>query len=155
LFTAAIAKFALSLSLMISLTSFEVLQTYPSVSVPEKRVRPNASVLVLVAVAAAAILSPMLLFPASGQEGQGTSRTDPGQPDDPDCWGRGILNSCTERYDDQPGLGEHASDPIPDGEGDNDTPRAGVGNQAEDTPPEHGANVGQIVGGCQPDRNDP
>ena len=107
------------------------------------------------AMTTAAILSPMsLLLPASAQEGQGTPRTDPGQPDDPDCWGE-VSSTVAQRDDDQPGLGEHASDPIPDGEGDHDTPRAGVGNQAEDTPPEHGANVGQIVGSCQPDRNDP
>lgn len=91
---------------------------------------------------------------ASRRTRTGTPRTDPGQPDDPDCWGE-VSSTVAQRDDDQPGLGEHASDPIPDGEGDHDTPRAGVGNQAEDAPPEHGANVGQIVGGCQPDRNDP
>jgi hypothetical protein len=130
--------------------------------VPKKRVHPSASALILMAVAAAAaILSPMLLFlPVSAQEGQGTPRTDPGQPDDPDCWGE-VSSTVAQREDDQPGLGEHASNPIPEPEPDpdpdevdHDTPRDGVGNQAEDTPPEHGANVGQIVGGCQPDRND-
>ncbi len=123
--------------------------------VPEKRVHPSASVLILMAVAAAAILSPMLLLPVSAQEGQGTPRTDPGQPDDPDCWGE-VSSTVAQRDDDQPGLGEHASDPIPDGEGDHDTPRAGVGNQAEDSPPEHGAVVGPLIGiNCEPDRNDP
>jgi hypothetical protein len=43
--------------------------------VPEKRVRPSASVLILMAVAAA-ILSPMLLLPVSAQEGQGTPRPE-------------------------------------------------------------------------------
>jgi hypothetical protein len=79
----------------------------------------------MMAVAAAAILSPMLLLPASAQKGQGTPRTDPGQPDDPDCWGE-VSSTVAQRDDDQPGLGEHASDPIPDREGDHDTPRAGV-----------------------------
>jgi hypothetical protein len=126
--------------------------------VPEKRVRRSASVLILMAVAAAAaILSPMLVLPVSAQEGQGTPRTEPGQPEDPDCWGE-VSSTVAQREDDQPGLGEHASNPIPEPEGeevDHDTPRDGVGNQGEDTPPEHGANVGRIVGGCQPDRNDP
>lgn len=110
--------------------------------------RVQSAAVILMVVAAAAIVSPMLL-PANAA-GQGTPRTDPGQPDDPDCWGE-VRSTVAQRDDGSPGLGEHASDPIPDGEGDHDTPRAGVGNQAEDTPPEHGANVGQIVGGCQPD----
>jgi hypothetical protein len=126
--------------------------------VPEKRVHPNASVLVLMAVtAAAAILSPILLLPVSAQEGQGTPRTDPSQPDDPDCWGE-VSSTVAQREDDQPGLGEHASNPIPDpdpDEVDRDTPREGVGNQDEDTPPEHGAVVGPLIGiNCEPDRND-
>ena len=128
--------------------------------VPEKRVRPNASVLILMAVAvAAAMLSPMsLLLPASAQEGQGTPRIETGQPDDPDCWGE-VSSTVAQRDDDDPGLGEHASNPIPEPEGeevDHDTPRDGVGNQAQDTPPEHGAFVGPIIDiNCEPDRNDP
>jgi hypothetical protein len=122
--------------------------------VPEKRVHPSASVLILMAVAAAAILSPMFLLPVSAQEGQGTPRTDPGQPDDPDCWGE--ANSGLARDDfGSPGVGQHASDPVP-GDDDRETPRDGVGNQAEDSPPEHGAVVGPGFGQpCENPENDP
>jgi hypothetical protein len=119
--------------------------------VPSKGVRPSVSALILMAVAAA-ILSPMLLLPVSAQEveepgnseGHGTPRESPGQPPDPDCWGE--VTSTFAQVED--GIGEHASS--------FDEPRLGVGNQPrDDTPPEHGANVGQVVGGCEADRNDP
>jgi hypothetical protein len=127
----------------------------------KKIVCPNASVLFLMAVAAA-ILSPMLLLPVSAQEveepgnseGHGTPRTDPGQPDDPDCWGEANSDLAQDDFGD-PGVGQHASDPIP-GDDDKETPRAGVGNQAEDTPPEHGAVVGPLFGQpCENPENDP
>jgi hypothetical protein len=124
--------------------------------VPEKRVRPSASVLVLIlmAVATAAILSPMLLLPVSAQEGQGTPRTDPGQPDDPDCWGEANSGLATDDFGD-PGVGQHASDPVPSIPG-RETPRDGVGNQEEDSPPEHGAVVGPGFGQpCENPENDP
>jgi hypothetical protein len=118
--------------------------------VPEKRVRPNASVLILMAVAAA-ILSPMLLLPVSAQEGQGTPRTDPGQPPDSNCWGEinsGLASSSG-------GVGDHASDPIP-GDDDRETPRDGVGNQLEDSPGEHAETVGPQFGQeCENPENDP
>lgn len=123
--------------------------------VPKEGVRPSASVLVLMAVAAA-ILSPMLLLPVSAQEetGQGTPRTDPGQPDDPDCWGEANSGLATDDFGD-PGVGQHASDPVP-GDDDRETPRDGVGNQAEDSPPEHGAVVGPGFGQpCEEGEHDP
>jgi hypothetical protein len=120
--------------------------------VPKKGVRPSVSALILMAVAAA-ILSPMLL-PVSAQEepgnseGHGTPRESPGQPPDPDCWGE-VTSTFAQVEDRQPGIGEHASS--------FDEPRFGIGNNqdGDDTPPEHGANVGQVVGGCEADRNDP
>ena len=119
--------------------------------VPEKRVHPSVSVLLLMAVATA-ILSPMLLLPVSAQEaeepGQGTPRTDPGQPPDPNCFGE-INTGAAQIEDSQPGLGEHASDPIP-GDDDRETPRAGVGNQDEDTPGEHAQTVGPAILGPEP-----
>jgi hypothetical protein len=125
--------------------------------VPEKRVRPSAFVLILMAVAAAAaaILSPILvLLPVSAQEGQGTPRTDPGQPDDPDCWGEANSGLATDDRGD-PGVGQHASDPVPTVPG-RETPRDGVGNQPEDSPPEHGAVVGPGFGQpCENPENDP
>jgi hypothetical protein len=134
--------------------------------VPKKEVHPSASVLILMAVGAA-ILSPMLLLPVSAQEveepghsgGHGTPREDPGQPDDPDCWGE-VSSDLAQTADGSPGLGEHASDPIP-GDADNETPRRGIGNnfQGDDTPPEHGATVAPIDGNpetdCEADQNDP
>jgi hypothetical protein len=122
----------------------------------KKRVHQSASVFVLMAAAAAAaaILSPMLLLPVSAQEVQGTPRTDPGQPDDPDCWGEANSGLATSDFGD-PGLGEHASDPVP-GNDDRETPRDGVGNQPEDSPPEHGAVVGPLFGQpCENPENDP
>ena len=118
--------------------------------VPEKRVRPSASVLILMAVAAA-ILSPMLLLPVSAQEGQGTPRRDLGQPPDSNCWGE--INSGLAQS--SGGVGDHASDPIP-GDDDRETPRDGVGNQLEDSPGEHGETVGPLFGQeCENPENDP
>ena len=75
---------------------------------------------------------------------QGTPRQDPGQPPDANCWGE--INSGLAQDDfGSPGVGEHASDPVP-GDDDRETPRAGVGNQAEDTPGEHAQTVGPLFG---------
>ena len=124
--------------------------------VPEKRVRPSAPVLILMAVAAAvAILSPMLVLPVSAQEGQGTPRTDPGQPDDPDCWGDANSGLATDDRFDPGVVGQHASDPVSTVPG-RETPRDGVGNQEEDSPPEHGAVVGPgFDQPCENPENDP
>lgn len=87
---------------------------------------------------------------ALGNGGHGTPRTDPGQPTDPNCFGE-ISAGAAQIEDGQPGLGEHASDPIP-GDDDRETPRAGVGNQREDTPGEHAQTVGPIIlgeGACE------
>jgi hypothetical protein len=117
--------------------------------VPEKRVRPSVALLVI-AVAGTAILSIGAITPAA-VFAQGTPRTDPGQPTDPNCFGE-ISTGAAQIEDSQPGLGEHASDPIP-GDDDRETPRAGVGNQAEDTPGEHAQTVGPPIlgeGACEP-----
>jgi hypothetical protein len=102
--------------------------------VPEKRVRPSASVLILMAVAAA-ILSPMLLLPVSAQEGQGTPRPEEerGAPPDADCWGE-VTSEFAHRLG---GIGGHASA--------QEEPRDGVGNQEEGHPSQHGATVGAAV----------
>jgi hypothetical protein len=112
--------------------------------VPEKRVRPSASVLILMAVAAA-ILSPMLLLPVSAQEGEGTPRPEDerGAPPDADCWGE-VTSEFAHRLG---GIGGHASA--------QEEPRDGVGNQEEGHPSQHGATVGAIVNiPCEEDRND-
>ncbi|MFL6484630.1 MAG: hypothetical protein ACJ70Z_07960 [Nitrososphaera sp.] len=82
---------------------------------------------------------------ALGNGGHGTPRTDSptgtGQPTDPNCFGE--INSGLAQS--SGGVGEHASDPVP-GDDDNETPRLGVGNQAEGTPGEHGLTVGPGFG---------
>ena len=47
----------------------------------------------------------------------------------------------------KPGLGEHSSNPVddPDEEEDNETPREGVGNQAEGHPSDLADQVGGLV----------
>ena len=69
-----------------------------------------------------------------------------GKPSDPNFWGK-VVGTQAQADDDRPGIGEHSSDPVP-GDGDNETPRSGVGNQEGDGPSGHGAIVA-----CQ-DRND-
>jgi hypothetical protein len=127
--------------------------------VQKKRIRPSASVLILMAVAGT-ILSPMLLLPvnaAPGDNRQGTPRGGGGSPPDPDCWGE-VVSTLTQADDGSPGIGEHSSDPVPSVPG-RETPRDGVGNQDEGTPSEHGATVSAIDGNdeteCEPDQNDP
>jgi hypothetical protein len=111
---------------------------------PKKGVRPSASVLILMAVAATTLMS--LSSFLSLAYAQGTPRVDPGSPPDSNCWGE-INSGLAESSG---GVGEHASDPIP-GDDDRETPRAGVGNQAEDSPGEHGQTVGPLFGQeCEP-----
>jgi hypothetical protein len=129
---------------------------------PRKGSRPSVALLVI-AVAGTAMLSigaittTTAYAQALGNDGHGTPREDPGQPDDPDCWGE-VSSDLAQTVDESPGLGEHASDPIP-GDADNETPRRGIGNnfQGDDTPPEHGATVAPIDGNpetdCEADQN--
>lgn len=114
--------------------------------VPKKGVRPSASVLILMAVAATTLMSLSSLLPLAYAEGQGTPRQNPGSPPDPNCWGE--INSGLAQS--SGGVGQHASDPIP-GDDDRETPRDGVGNQAEDSPGEHAQTVGPLFGQtCEP-----
>ena len=90
---------------------------------------------------------------AIGNGGHGTPREEPGQQDDPECWGE-VTHQLAQREDSQPGIGEHVSNPIPNNDDPHDTPRLGVGNQAQDTPAEHGEFVGGLIGiGCEDDRD--
>jgi hypothetical protein len=117
--------------------------------------------LLVIAVAGTAILSigaitPTAVFAqeAIGNDGHGTPRTEPGQQDDPECWGE-ATNQLTHLDDGQPGIGEHVSNPIPDNDDPHDTPRLGVGNQDQDTPAQHGEFVGEIIGiSCEDERDD-
>ena len=97
-----------------------------------------------------------------GNDGNGANNNDadrdgpggddgPNQADDDDtgdqnCWGK-VTSSLTQNDDEQPGIGEHSSDPFP-GDTDNETPRSiqiqkwiegieGVGNQQEGHPSDH------------------
>ena len=75
----------------------------------------------------------------------GDASQDPkGKPSDPNFWGEVIKEQATTD-DGNPGIGEHASDPVP-GDEDRETPRGGVGNQEGDGPSGHGAIVA-----CQDD----
>jgi|SRR5688572_353338 hypothetical protein len=95
--------------------------------------------------AVAAIMLTMTVVPAfAARDGHGTPRTEYGSPTDPSCWGE-VNSELAQVEDGQAGLGHHASDPVPFVEG-RETPRNGVGNQAEDTPSEHGATVSEIDG---------
>jgi hypothetical protein len=138
---------------------------YSKEKAPKKGVRPSVALLVLAVIGAAAILSigatmtPVFAAPPSGEtpghsEGHGTPRTEPGQQDDPECWGE-ATNQLTHLDDGQPGIGEHVSNPIPNNDDPHDTPRLGVGNQVEDTPAQHGETVGAIIGiSCEDERDD-
>ena len=80
-----------------------------------------------------------------GPGGEGGSAGDPGQGEDDgrseaNCWGK-VTSSLTQNDDDQPGIGEHSSDPVPN-DGDNETPREVVGNQREGHPSDHADTVG-------------
>jgi hypothetical protein len=90
---------------------------------------------------------------ATGNGGHGTPREEPGQQDDPECWGE-VTNQLAQQEGSRPGIGEHVSNPIPNNDDPHDTPRLGVGNQAQDTPAEHGEFVGGLIGiGCEDDRD--
>jgi hypothetical protein len=69
------------------------------------------------------------------------------QPDDPDCWGE-ESSELAQEEDDQPGSGEHASDPIP-GDDDRETPRSGIGNLGLGHPSEVGEALNE--GDCEED----
>ena len=114
----------------------------------------NVTMALLVIVAGAVILSiGTITNSAYATTGQGTPRENPGQPPDPNCWGE--INSGLAQS--SGGVGQHASNPIRDPKGtppqdiDRETPRAGVGNQAEDSPGEHAQTVGPQFGQeCEP-----
>jgi hypothetical protein len=110
----------------------------------------NVTVALLVIAVGVAILSiGTITSSAYATTGQGTPRQNPGQPPDPNCWGE--INSGLAQDDfGDPGVGSHASDPVP-GDDDRETPRDGVGNQAEDSPGEHAQTVGPQFGQeCEP-----
>lgn len=57
------------------------------------------------------------------------------------CFGKVISHEAQEHKDpdsDEGTLGEHSRDPVP-GDGDNETPRQGIGNQNQGHPASHGA----------------
>lgn len=116
-------------------------------------VKTNTVMTALAAIMVATITAMIAFVPSTGiiaaANAQGTPRQDPGQPPDANCWGE--INSGLAQDDfGSRGVGEHASDPVP-GDDDRETPRAGVGNQAEDTPGEHAATVGPLFGQtCEP-----
>ena len=70
-----------------------------------------------------------------------------GRPSDPNFWGK-VIGTQAQANDGKPGIGEHASDPVPNDD-PHDTPRSGVGNQAGDGPSGHGAIVA-----CQDNNED-
>jgi hypothetical protein len=65
------------------------------------------------------------------------------QNDDANCWGK-----VTSELAEGEGIGEHSSNPVddPEGEEDNETPREGVGNQAEGHPSDHADTIGPRFG---------
>jgi hypothetical protein len=65
---------------------------------------------------------------------------DTPQNDDANCWGK-----VTSELAEGEGIGEHSSDPV-GGDEDNETPREGVGNQAEGHPSDHADTVGPSFG---------
>ena len=73
----------------------------------------------------------------------GPRQTDDDDAGDQNCWGK-VTSSLTQNDDDQPGIGEHSSDPFP-GDEDNETPREGVGNQQEGHPSDHADQVGGLA----------
>src|ERR671919_2155230 len=70
-------------------------------------------------------------------------RDGPDDEREANCWGKVTSDAVSEPGDDDDGIGgrafgEHASNPP----GDDDNPRAGVGNQLEDHPSDHADTVG-------------
>ena len=92
-----------------------------------------------------------------GNDGRGANNNDadrdgPGGADNDEtdddegeanCWGK-VTSSLSKNDDGKPGIGEHSSDPRP-GDDDNETPREGVGNQAEGHPSDHADTVGGLA----------
>ena len=79
------------------------------------------------------------------RDGPGGADNDPNDDDtgEANCWGQ-VTKALTQNEDDQPGIGEHTSNPRP-GDDDNETPREGVGNQAEGHPSDHADTVGGLA----------
>jgi hypothetical protein len=93
----------------------------------------------------------------------GPRQTDDDDTGEANCWGQ-VTKSLTQNDDDQPGIGEHTSDPFT-GDDDNETPRSiqiemkdqlndqrfwiegieGVGNQQEGHPSDHADQVGGLA----------
>jgi hypothetical protein len=71
------------------------------------------------------------------------TRDGPDDEDEENCWGQ-VSKGLAQKDDEQPGLGEHSSDPVGNDD-DNETPREGVGNQNEDHPSDHADAVGGLV----------
>lgn len=65
------------------------------------------------------------------RDGPGGEDGDPNDNDEGEanCWGK-VTSGLAHNNDGKPGIGEHSSDPVPN-DGDNETPREGVGNQRE------------------------
>ena len=78
-------------------------------------IRRTALILAVVAVLVAMMLT--MALPAFAA-----------QPDTPNCFGK-VSSQLAGVEDEQPGIGEHSSDPVP-GDEDRETPRQGVGNVA-------------------------
>ena len=79
------------------------------------------------------------------RDGPGGSDESPETEEDDkeaNCWGK-VTSALTQNEDEQPGIGEHSSNPSPDA--DNDTPREGVGNQKEGHPSDHADTVGGLA----------
>ena len=78
------------------------------------------------------------------RDGPGGADNDPNDDEgEANCWGK-VTSSLTQNDDDNPGIGEHSSDPVP-GDDDNETPREGVGNQNEGHPSDHADTVGGLA----------
>jgi hypothetical protein len=82
------------------------------------------------------------------RDGPGGEDDTPDVEDDEgeaNCWGK-VTSSLTQNEDEQPGIGEHSSDPVQtEGDDNNETPREGVGNQAEGHPSDHADQVGGLA----------
>lgn len=86
----------------------------------------------------------------SGEGAQGGTVSDPTIPEEElgddgeisaNCFGKVISHEAQEHKEegsDEGTLGEHSRDPVP-GDGDNETPRQGIGNQDQGHPAAHGA----------------
>ena len=78
--------------------------------------------------------------PGGADESPGTEEDD----GDANCWGK--VSSELGKIQDHPA---HAADPV-GGDTDNETPREGVGNQAEGHPSDHADTVGGFLGIDEP-----